>query len=484
MLGRLVYLLILLAVILAGGFALNFLAHGEGQLVLHYGERIYSVTLLEGAILVVLLIIAVLVALWLLRLAIALVRFIAGDETAFGYFFVHARERRGLNALTEAQMALATGDAKHATRSAQKAERRLQRPDLTRIVNAQAAELAGDETRARKYYRALLLDPKTAFVGTRGLLKLALKNGDTERALKLAEHARQLKPKDAENLETLYLLQSQAFDWGAARKTLAVQVKAGQLPPPEAHRRESALALAQSEDAAGAGDSAQARTRALEAARLDLTNTAAVTTAVGLLIEAGEKRQATKLVTEAWKAAPRPQLAASFAAIEPDEAPAARRRRFEKLFAIHPDHAETQFLRAELALAARDWTGAQAAIGDLRETEPSARSCAIMAAIARGRGEPDHIVRAWLARALGAPRDEAAEVFISQSAMLPLLIEGDEAEAEPAPETGATGSEAAQDAEEATATEMAEDAEEPGPPPRDLEGSEEPRPAGKPGRAA
>ena len=46
-----------------------------------------------------------------------------------------------------------------------------------------------------------------------------------------------------------------------------------------------------------------------------------------------------------------------------------------------------------------------------------------MAAIARGRGEPEHVVRAWLARALAAPRDEGAEMAIGHSAMLPLLID-------------------------------------------------------------
>ena len=479
MLGPLLYILILLAVILAGGFALNFLVQGDGQLVLRYADRVYEVTLFEAAILLVLLILAVLVVLWLLRLMIALIRFIAGDETAFGSFFARSRERRGLDALSRAYLALAAGDAKQAQRKAQKAELKLMRPDLTRVVNAQAAELAGDDARARTYYRALLMDKKTAFVGARGLLKLALKNGEHERALKLAEHARELKPKDPEILETLYMLQSQAFDWGAARRTLAAQAKAGQLPPPEAHRRDAALALAQSEDAAGLGDTEQARTLAVEAAKLDPTNTAAVTTAARLLLEFGAKRQAVKLVTDAWAAQPRPQIAAAFAAIEPDEAPAARRRRFGALFAIHPDHPETQFLRAELALADRDWTAAQAAIGELRETEPSARSCAIMAAIARGRGEPDHVVRAWLARALGAPRDEAAEVFISHSAMLPLLVESDEPR--PAPAAGAApqamapaGEEAA---EEPSGAAGAEEAEMVGPPRRDLEGGEDMAPA-------
>jgi HemY protein len=479
MLGPLVYILLLLGVILAGGFALNFLVQGGGSLVLNYGDRVYQMTLFEAAILLVLLILAVLVALWILRLVIALIRFIAGDETAFSHFFTRSRERRGLDALSKAYLAMAAGDAKQAQRKAQKAELRLMRPELTRIVNAQAAELAGDDARARTYYRALLMEKRTAFVGARGLLKLALKNGDHDRALKLAEHARDLKPKDPEILETLYMLQSQGFDWTAARATLTQQAKAGHLPPPEAHRREAALALAQSEDAAGLGDAERARTLAVDAAKLDPANTAAVTTAARLLLESGAKRAATKLVTDAWRAQPRPQLAASFAAVEPDEAPAARRRRFDSLFTIHPEHPETHFLRAELALADRDWTGAAAAIGELRETEPSARSCAIMAAIARGRGEPEHVVRAWLARALGAPRDEAAEVFISHSAMLPLLVESDEPRPGPSRPAGRDASEEAGEAIAPGPEHAAvDDAEEVGPPRRDLEGIEDVPPAG------
>lgn len=485
MLGPLIYVLILLAVVLAGGFALNFLVRGDGHVVLNYADRVYEVTLFEAAILLVLLILAVMLALVVLRILWALFRFIAGDETAFSRFFAHSRQRRGLDALATAYTAMAAGDAKLARRKAETAEQKLMRPGLTRILNAQAAEMAGDDARARTYYRALLMEPQTAFVGARGLLKLAIKDGDSERALKLAEHARELKPKDPEVLETLYLLQSQSFDWAAARRTLAAQAKAGHLPPPEAHRREAALALAQSEDAQGLGDHEQARALAVEAARLDPANTTAVTTAARLLIDAGAKKQAAKVVTDAWRAQPRPQLAASFAAIEADEAPAARRRRFESLFAIHPEHPETHFLKAELALTDRDWAGAQAAIGELRETEPSARSCAIMAAIARGRGEPDHVVRAWLARALGAPRDEASEVFISPSAMLPLLVESDEPRPaapprEPEPDAGdEIKVEVSPAAKPRPVPPEAEDAEEVGPPPRDLEGMEEAHPAGR-----
>ena len=181
------------------------------------------------------------------------------------------------------------------------------------------------------------------------------------------------------------------------------------------------------------GETEHARALAVEAAKLDPTNVDAVSTAVHQLLASGSKRAASKLVTDAWRAGPHPALAAAYAAIEPDESPAARRRRFEALFSLHPAHDETRFLRAELALVAEDWGGAKASLQDLRETEPSARSCAIMAAIARGEGEPDHVIRGWLARALGAPRNDATDREISHAAMLPLLIEPS-ADADPQPE--------------------------------------------------
>ena len=71
---------------------------------------------------------------------------------------------------------------------------------------------------------------------------------------------------------------------------------------------------------------------------------------------------------------------------------------------------------------AHDFAAAREAIQELGEQEYSARGCAIMAAIARGEGEPDAVVRGWLARALGASRADASDSEIGHAAMLPLLI--------------------------------------------------------------
>jgi len=101
---------------------------------------------------------------------------------------------------------------------------------------------------------------------------------------------------------------------------------------------------------------------------------------------------------------PHPDLAAAFAGIEPDETPQTRLKRFAKLLKVHPDDRETRLLEAELNLAAEDFPAARRALGDLAEVEPDSRALTIMAAIERGEGASDSVVKGWLARALGAPR--------------------------------------------------------------------------------
>jgi HemY protein len=110
------------------------------------------------------------------------------------------------------------------------------------------------------------------------------------------------------------------------------------------------------------------------------------------------------VLKKAWAAQPHPDLAAAFAEIEPSETPQARVKRFRTLTDANPDHDETRMLLAELHLAAEDFPAARRALGDLVTRHPTRRSLAIMAAIERGEGADEAVVRGWLARTLTAPR--------------------------------------------------------------------------------
>ena len=269
---------------------------------------------------------------------------------------------------------------------------------------AQAAEAAGDTARAAAAYKSLLADETTRFVGIRGLLQQKLAEGDTDTALKLAEKAFALKPKHPETQDVLLKLQSESADWKGARVTLGAKLKAGALPKEVYRRRDAVLALQEAKGIMDDSASVEAREAAIEANRKSPDLIPAAVRAARGLIAKGDHKGAARVVKKAWEGVAHPDLAAVFAEIEPDETPAARLKRFKPLIAQHPDHDETKLLQAEMLIAAEDFPAARRALGDLIDRHPTQRALAIMAAIERGEGADDAVVRGWLAKALVAPR--------------------------------------------------------------------------------
>ena len=347
-------------------------------------------------------------ALWVLMqavgLAVAVIRFLNGDETAISRYFNRSRQRRGLKALSEALIALAAGEGRVAMARAARAGRYLDRPELTTLITAQAAEAAGDTRAAETAYKALLENPQTRFIGVRGLLNQSLAEGDTATALRLAEQAFALKPRHQETQDILLRLQAGQADWSGARATLEAKRKTGALPRAVHRRRDAVLALQQARGIIEEGADIRAREAAIDANRLSPDLIPAAAMAARSYIAKGEPRNAERVLKRAWNAQPHPDLAAAFAEIAPTETPAARLRRFRALTQIHPDHEETRLLLAELNLAAEDFPAARRALGDLATRHPTQRTLAIMAAIERGEGSDDAVVRGWLAKALTAPR--------------------------------------------------------------------------------
>ena len=250
----------------------------------------------------------------------------------------------------------------------------------------------------------MLADDRTRFVGVHGLMQQKLDAGDTDTAMALAKKAFALRPDNERILRTLFDLQSKQKDWAGARETLTASMHARLLPRDVGTRRDAVLSLADARAALEAGNTARGNEAALQANRLAPTLIPAAALAARAHAGNGAKRKATKTLTSAWAASPHPELAAAFAAIEPNETPAARRRRFATLIAAAPGHPESRLLEAELALAAEDFPAARKALGDLAESQPTTRSLALMAAIERGQGAPDSVVRGWLAKALSASR--------------------------------------------------------------------------------
>jgi HemY protein len=397
---------ILLFVLAVAGliYGTEFLLNTGGDLRIAVASYEFTLGPVQTVIAGALLLLVVWLVLKLLGLIVAVLRFLAGDETAITRFFARNRERKGFKALSDANIALAAGEGDLALVKASKAEKLLRRPDLTNLIRAQAAEQSGDRDSAAQAYKRLLTDERTRFVGVRGLLKQKLSEGDTETALKLAEKAFVLKPRNAEMSDTLLQLQARNENWKAARKTLGAKLKYGNIPRDLHKRRDAILALADAQARISAGDVDSAHDEAIEAARLAPALVPAAAMAARSYVALGKPRNAAKTLKTAWAREPHPDLAAAFAEIEPGESPDERVKRFAALISQKPAHPESKMLLAELEIAAENFPAARKALGDLAETMPNARTLTLMAAIERGEGSDDSTVKAWLAKALTVSR--------------------------------------------------------------------------------
>jgi HemY protein len=404
MLWSLTKVILFVAAIAALALGLGTLDETGGAMRILVAGWEFTIGPVQAVVLGLILIVAVWLALKVLGFLGAVIRFLNGDETAISRYFDRNRERKGYRALSEGMMALASGEARLALSRAQTAERLLGKPELTTLLIAQAAEAAGDRKRATEAYKTLLTDDKTRFVAVRGLMQQKLAEGDRETALKLAEKAFELRPKHAETQDILLKLQSDAGDWSGARQTLGAKLKAGSLPKDVYRRRDAVLALQQAQVVMDENSSIEAREAAIEANKLSPDLIPAAAMAARGYTEKGDWRSAIRVLKKAWEVQPHPDLAAAFAAIEPDETPSERLKRFRTLTSLRADSDETKMLLAELLIATEDFPAARRALGDLPTERPTQRSLAILAAIARGEGAEDAVVRDLVAKALSAPR--------------------------------------------------------------------------------
>ncbi len=404
MLWSLIKIVLFIAVIAALALGAALLTETTGGIRIAVANTEFNLGPLQAVVAVVVLIFAIWLLLKVFSFAIAVLRFLNGDETAISRYFDRNRERRGFEALADGIVALASGESRLAMSKAAKAEKYLGRPELTDLITAQAAEMAGDRKKAEEVYKRLLVDDRTRFVAVRGIMKQKLAEGDTDTAIKLAERAYALKPKHEETGDILLRLQAENEDWSGARKTLGEKLRQGLLPRDVHKRRDAVLALSEAREVFRDGSSLEAREAAIEANRLSPDLIPAAVMAAQGYITNGKPKYAARVLAKAWGAQPHPDLAAAFASIESNEDRVARIKRFRALTKLSPDHPETRMLLAELNIAAEDFVTARAAISELVENDPTARSLTLMAAIERGEGSEDSVVRGWLTRALTASR--------------------------------------------------------------------------------
>jgi HemY protein len=316
------------------------------------------------------------------------------------------RSRRGHLALAKGMVAVAAGDTQEARRQARRADELLDDPPLTLLLAAQAAQLEHDEPAARVHFEAMLERPDTEFIGVRGLLMLAQRDGDNEAALELARRARRLNPKLPWVLDTLFDLQADAGLWAEAEESLRAASRQKALPAEVAAHRIAVVLLQRSVDAEMAEDMAGALAFARKARTASPSFLPAVLRLAWLHHGEGKERRAQKLIEESWTAAPHPELARIYRLAAPSGGAMPGLRALETLEKIHPGHRESHLAMARAALDADLWGETRRHLNAAGEPI-TAGICRLRAELIEAEGGEPAAAREWLARATEADADPA-----------------------------------------------------------------------------
>lgn len=315
------------------------------------------------------------------------------------------RRNQALDAMEDALIAGAEGDANKARKKAEKARNLIGSEDLGRMVSAQAAEACGDNEEAIAQYKAMLGSERTLATGQRGLAQQLLTAGDLSGAIEYASRAYGENKNARWAFEILFQAQVSGHQWGQALETLETGEKRKHIDKDVARRRGAVLRTAEADRLSNARQTDAAIDMAVTAAQDVPEFSPAVGLAAKLLGQKGGTKKASQLIEKAWSKSPHPALSLAYRDIHASGSAKARAKHLRNLTKTNPTHRESILLTVEELLASGDAVTAWSTLSPLvREEAPSARLC-ILAARAETLLKNPQDARIWIERAATAPAE-------------------------------------------------------------------------------
>lgn len=390
---------------LAVGF--NLLKDTDGTLTIDFLSREYQLTFLSFFALTLALLFTILLINIVVKFLWSLIGFLKGDDTALKRFFERRSERKGQSFLISAYTASFEGDHERALLELKRSKKYLKSNSLPNILSLSSYEARGNLSKQEEIFQELVRDKTTRSMGLFGLIKMKLSEGNTSLALKLTDRLIKLKPQNLSFNQTFFNLQLTEEDWDGALTTYKKINKIKKVDKEAYSKGESILLFQKAKELRSAGKTLDA----LKVSRQALKRFAGLVPNSILLSELelleGQKKKAEAVLLSSWKAIPHPDIAKKFAEIESDESVEARIERFKKILNVKKTDTETKILNAELNILSENFPEARRAISDLIETDKAnAKVYTLMAAIEKGVGSSDAVVKGWLAKAVTAKRSK------------------------------------------------------------------------------
>lgn len=354
-----------------------------------------------GTAIVILLVVAlVVIFIWaVLRRVISAPRYMARRN-------LERRREHGVEALSDAIIALQSGDAARARSLAREAQARLPANQAARLLEARADLAMGDMPAAREHYRALIANEKTALAALTGLYDQARAQNRPEAALTFARKAMALAPQTSWAGAAVFDDFTRRGQWAEAVAMVNAEPAGSREERARKRRRQAVIETARAREAE-TGDPLSALDHALTALKLLPDFVPAALIAARIHINRGETRKAMSLLRRIWRATGHPDVAALYAHAQPGASAVDRLKRLGELIETPPPHRAAGMALARAAIDAYDWDLARKALEPFAGAEATQGVASLMAEIEEGQSGDQGKAREWLARAVRAPRDPA-----------------------------------------------------------------------------
>jgi len=355
---------------------------------------------LGAAIFMFILVAIVVIGLW------AIIRRILSAPRSMARRSRERRREQGVDALSDAIVALQAGDPARARMLAREAQARLPANAAAKLLEARADLALGDMPAAREHYRALIASEKTAVAALTGLYDQARAQHRPEAALTFARKALALAPQSGWAADAVFDDLTRRGQWADAVAMVNAEQATSREQRARKRRRQAVIETARAREAE-TGNPLAALDHALTALKLLPDFVPAALIAARIHINRGETRKAMSLLRRIWRATGHPDIAALYAHAQPGASAVERLKRLGEIIETPPPHRAAGMALARAAIDAYDWPLARQALAPFIGPEATQGVASLMAEIEEGQSGDQGKAREWLARAVRAPRDPA-----------------------------------------------------------------------------
>ena len=258
------------------------------------------------------------------------------------------RQALGLQYLTETFVAISTQDIALAKKKLSVTQQYIPHQPLVLIFAAQLAKLEGNESQARLYLEKMLTTEGAEIIALRSLIEKARQNNDNATALNYAEKAISIKPQDNWTIITLAELYAKYGRIQDGMRLLDLSLRKKYITK-EIYNREKASLLYENALLLVNQNRHDFAIAILQEALRKLPDFIEATTLLAELhIRNSEFKQAIKVIGEAWKILPQPDLTKLLLeCLQKDKKVASY---IKKIIQINPAHQESIILAGKLGV--------------------------------------------------------------------------------------------------------------------------------------